>query len=177
MPLSLADKLLMEIVDFFAAFEFKTIKKTLYPEFYRAEQSFYNRLSKKYKREKNKLQKDFYELRRRGYIVAKYFDGQKIFSLTPKGYSKILQVKLKLKKKKPKVDGKYRIVIFDISEKEKIKREFFRNTLKILGFQQLQKSVWYTKNDVFAELGDFIKDCHLRNNVKFITATKIQEKF
>lgn len=39
-------------------------------------------------------------------------------------------------------DGIWRLIIFDIPEKLKIKREAFRGKLKELGFYLLQKSIW-----------------------------------
>lgn len=49
----------------------------------------------------------------------------------------------KLKVDRPKRwDGKWRLIIFDIPETLKVKRELFRGKLKELGFCQLQKSIW-----------------------------------
>jgi DNA-binding transcriptional regulator PaaX len=39
-------------------------------------------------------------------------------------------------------DGVWRLIIFDIPEKLKVKREAFRGKLKELGFYPLQKSIW-----------------------------------
>ncbi len=39
-------------------------------------------------------------------------------------------------------DQKWRLIIFDIPEKARIKRDAFRGKLKELGFYQLQKSIW-----------------------------------
>ena len=41
-----------------------------------------------------------------------------------------------------KWDGKWRILMFDIPEKEKGAREALRNKIKELGLIQFQKSVW-----------------------------------
>ncbi len=58
-----------------------------------------------------------------------------------------------LKIKKPKKwDGKWRIVIFDISQLKKVYRELFRSKLKELGFYQLQKSVWIVPFDCQDEI-------------------------
>jgi len=47
----------------------------------------------------------------------------------------------KLSIKRPKKwDGKWRIIIFDVPEKQKAAREALRETLRNLGFQQIQKS-------------------------------------
>ncbi|OGI16846.1 MAG: CRISPR-associated endonuclease Cas2 [Candidatus Moranbacteria bacterium RIFCSPHIGHO2_02_FULL_40_12b] len=48
-----------------------------------------------------------------------------------------------LKIKKPwHWDKKWRVLIFDIKEKQRSKREALRGKLKELGFYQIQKSVW-----------------------------------
>ena len=41
-----------------------------------------------------------------------------------------------------KWDGKWRVIIFDVPEKRRLLRNKIRNTLKIIGFKQLQQSVW-----------------------------------
>ena len=45
-------------------------------------------------------------------------------------------------RKQKKWDGKWRVIIFDIPENRRIKRDLFRSKLKEMGFRQLQKSVW-----------------------------------
>lgn len=42
----------------------------------------------------------------------------------------------------PKKDGKLRIVIFDIPERDRRKRDWLRVQLLVSGFEPLQKSVW-----------------------------------
>ncbi|KKW28800.1 MAG: Transcriptional regulator, PaaX family [Parcubacteria group bacterium GW2011_GWB1_52_7] len=49
---------------------------------------------------------------------------------------------LKAENNKPKPDGIQRLVIFDIPEKERRKRDVIRGELAGLGYSQLQKSVW-----------------------------------
>jgi DNA-binding transcriptional regulator PaaX len=46
------------------------------------------------------------------------------------------------KKKKPKWDGKWRVLIFDIPQKRKRDRDLIRRALVSVGFMYLQKSVW-----------------------------------
>ena len=58
-----------------------------------------------------------------------------------------------LKIKKPKKwDRKWRVLIFDIAQLKKIYREALRGKLKVLGFYQLQKSVWVHPFDCKAEI-------------------------
>ena len=93
---------------------------------------------------KKKVSDTFYNLRRQGLIEIQKKNHQIYIGLTKKGKEKAgwLQIDA-LKIKKPKRwDGKWRIVVFDISQLKKLYREAFRGKLKELGFRPLQKSVW-----------------------------------
>lgn len=60
------------------------------------------------------------------------------YRLTDRGIAKNLpRIRRKLTK-----DGKIRILVFDIPEKEKRRRDYFRRHLRLLGFKPFQKSVW-----------------------------------
>ena len=79
-----------------------------------------------------------------GYIIAKRKNHDLVIRLTEKGKIAAgwLQIDA-LKIKRPrKWDGKYRLVIFDISQLKRIYRDAFRGKLRELGFIRLQKSVW-----------------------------------
>lgn len=97
---------------------------------------------KKYK--SRNVSEAFKRLLRKKCINIETKENQIYISLTEKGRKMAgwLQIDaLKIKKPK-KWDGKWRIVIFDISSLKKLYREAFRGKLKQLGFCQLQKSVW-----------------------------------
>jgi phenylacetic acid degradation operon negative regulatory protein len=87
-------------------------------------------------------------------------DFVKIF-LTEKGRLKALESKLMgIKNKKEKWDGKWRMVAFDIPEKYRIGRDALRRKLKLIGFCELQKSVFVTHYNCKSEiklLVDFFK--------------------
>jgi len=103
---------------------------------------------------KKKVSDTFYNLRRQGLIEIQRKNHQIYISLTEKGREKAgwLQIDgLKIKKPK-KWDGKWRLVIFDISQLKKLYREAFRGKLKELGFYPLQKSVWVHPFDCQAEI-------------------------
>lgn len=103
---------------------------------------------------KKKVSDTFYNLKRQGLIEIQIKSQQIYISLTEKGKEKAgwLQIDA-LKIKKPKRwDGKWRIVIFDISQLKKLYREAFRGKLKELGFYPLQKSVWVYPFDCQAEI-------------------------
>ena len=79
-----------------------------------------------------------------GYICIKVIDGEQVLALTTKGKLKRNQIasgKIKLTKQK-KWDGKWRVIIYDIKENRRGKRNILRDTLVHLGFTLIQKSAW-----------------------------------
>lgn len=98
--------------------------------------------SKKY--ERRRFCDTFYNLRRRGYIRFEKRNCQIYISLTEEGRKEAGMYQINdLRIKRPeKWDGKWRIILFDIPEKKKIKREALRGKLKELGFYPFQKSAW-----------------------------------
>lgn len=70
---------------------------------------------------------------------------QEIVKLTKKGYTKYLKFKLEELSLKGKAwDGKWRIVIYDISKFKRNQQNAFRYILKYINFLLLQKSVYLT---------------------------------
>lgn len=103
---------------------------------------------KKYKQQKEESKKryynSFYYLRRKGLLKMEYKGKQLHISLTEEGKSVAEKYSIDdLKIDKPKKwDKKWRILIFDIEEKYRMRRESLRGKLKELGLYQLQRSVW-----------------------------------
>jgi|SRR3989338_3655124 len=64
--------------------------------------------------------------------------------VTPRGEAKLRQLEVaNYKIKKPKRwDSRWRMLVFDISEKRKTLRDKVRRTLQAIGFFKLQDSVW-----------------------------------
>ncbi|MEK7107893.1 MAG: hypothetical protein AAB814_01860 [Patescibacteria group bacterium] len=84
-------------------------------------------------------------------------DEKGFLRLTSKGEAKLRELERReYKLPHPKRwDKKWRVLIFDIPEKRKYLREKIRNTLRAIGFNQLQKSVWiypYDCEDLIALL-------------------------
>lgn len=126
---------------------------------------------------KNKFRRSFYYLKSKGLIKIENKKGQIYISLTIEGKKKagIYQID-DLKIKKPiRWNKKWWILIFDIEDKHKIKREALRGKIKELGLYQLQKSVWVCPYDFQKEiklLREFfdIKD----SNMKIVVASEIE---
>lgn len=99
---------------------------------------------KKKEFEKQKFYNAFYKLRKKGCINFEQKGKQLYISLTEEGKRWAGRYQIDdLEIKKPwRWDKKWRVLIFDIEEKHKSKREALRGKLKELGLYQIQKSVW-----------------------------------
>jgi len=130
------------------------------------------------KKKNRKFTNAFYYLRSKGFIKIENRKEQIYISLTEEGRKKAGKYQIdELKISKPrKWDKKWRVLIFDIQDKHKIKREALRGKIKELGLYQLQKSVWiypYKFQKEIKLLRDFFG---LNNNeIKVITATEIED--
>ncbi len=76
-------------------------------------------------------------------------------------------------KNPPQRDGKRRLVIFDIPEQEKGKREVIRRELIGIGYYQLQKSVWAGD---FPLPSDFLNTLDMLNLKKHVHIFSVQQE-
>jgi DNA-binding transcriptional regulator PaaX len=121
----------------------------------------------------------FYYLRGNGLIDVKYSGKQIYISLTEEGKKIAKKCKIdELKIKKPKRwDNKWRILLFDITEKERIKRDALRGKIKEMGLYQLQKSTWIHPYDFSPEVEELKKFFRFKEGeLIFITAEKIENE-
>lgn len=93
---------------------------------------------------KRSLASAFRKLKKDGCIIMHKKRNQIYISLTEKGKKKAgwMQIDHLVIKKPKKWDKKWRLLIFDIEEKNRPAREALRGLIKRLGFYPLQKSVW-----------------------------------
>lgn len=104
----------------------------------------YNRKNKFKNKNPENFYSTFHYMRKKGLIDIQYKGKQIYFSLTEEGKKRAGRYKidgLKIKKDK-KWNKKWYVLVFDIKDKQKIKREALRGKIKELGLYQLQKSVW-----------------------------------
>jgi DNA-binding transcriptional regulator PaaX len=111
-------------------------------------------LTKLKKYPNKKVYNTFYNLRDQGLVNYYEKNNQIYISLTEKGKQRAGWMQIdNLKIKKPKKwDGKWRLVMFDISNLKRIYREALRGKLKELGFCLFQKSVWINPYDCAKEV-------------------------
>ncbi|MDD2935452.1 MAG: hypothetical protein PHX25_03180 [Candidatus Pacebacteria bacterium] len=99
---------------------------------------------KKWVNERYYLNRSVEKLLEKGYLKKTRKKNNEFLELTKEGEEIINRYKLgdlEIKKSK-KWDKKWRVVIFDISEKKKSLRDLLRFNLNRLGFVKLQNSVW-----------------------------------
>ena len=70
-------------------------------------------------------------------------------------------------------DGRWRIVMFDVAEVQKRKRDYLREKLKELGFGMLQESVFLTPHDVIKDFSEYVESIGLRDSVDVLEASYI----
>ncbi len=132
---------------------------------------------KKKENEKKRFYNAFYKLKNQGLIEMEYRGKQLYISLTKEGRKKCGKFQVDdLKIKKPlRWDKKWRILIFDIKEKNRVKREALRGKIKQLGLFQLQKSVWVCPYEFFREMDTLRQFFGLKDReMKIITASEIE---
>ena len=126
---------------------------------------------KKFK--KNTIKVNISRLKKQGLITED--EGSK-FRLTAKGEEMITYIKDRRSILEKPWDKKIRLVIFDIPEKEKHFRKWFRTELGLLLFKQLQKSVYIGKYPIPDDLyQDLIKN-HLFENVHIFTINEADKQ-
>lgn len=87
---------------------------------------------------------------------------------TKKGKLQLLNMRLEnIKNKKEKWDGKWRMVAFDIPEKNRRGRDVLRGKLKKIGFYELQKSILLTPYDCRKEIKELVDYFDLGKYVRF----------
>jgi CRISPR-associated endonuclease Cas2 len=93
---------------------------------------------------KRKITDAFIYLKKRKLIEVKREDHDVCIALTEEGRKRAGKYQIDdLEIKTPKKwDGKWRVVIFDIPDGQRVQRDAFRRKLKEFGFFSLQKSVW-----------------------------------
>ncbi len=117
--------------------------------------------------------KNIYKLKHSSYF--KNVNGK--LYLTKKGRLEIIKKLIKNKKEKEKWDGKWRAIIFDIPELKRNERSFLRKELRMMGFQEMQQSIWVfpfnIEQEIFALLKLWKKD--FAGDIRFLRIEKVED--
>jgi len=101
---------------------------------------------------------------------------EKVYCLTDKGEELVLYIQNRYSILEKPWDGKIRLVVFDISEKEKWLRNWLRRELLLMQFKPLQKSVYVGKYPIPDDLYQEIIKNKLFENVYVFTIEKVDKE-
>lgn len=93
-------------------------------------------------------------LKRKKLIKTKKVEGRLLLELSSTGRVELLKREMRERPKLP--DGYVCLVLFDVPVDARRGRDAFRYFLKGAGFQQVQKSAWFTDRDVIEEVESFV---------------------
>lgn len=102
---------------------------------------------------------------RTGEIEKIVKDGEPYLRLTGQGKRALTRDFPLLKLRSKKWDGQWRVVFYDIAEKEKSRRQTLQHKLKSIGFGKLQKSVYISPLPISEDLREFIASKGLSDRV------------
>ena len=142
--------------------------------------TIYRKSTRRYLRQREYNREDFFNKirywKRQGYIEIFIEGKDKFVELTPKGKRHLRNIsfeKLTINRP-PKWDGKWRVIIFDVPEEQKLKRDILRRKLKQMGFHQIQKSVYVYPFECTNEISLLSKRLFLGNSVLIMISEIIQ---
>ena len=104
-------------------------------------------------------------LKRDGLIKRKKTDKGVFWDITFFGLNKLKILEENKVDYKSESDNKFKIILYDIPEKERKKRAWLREVLRRLEFKMLQQSAWIGKNKIPE---DFLADLQRKNLLPFI---------
>lgn len=131
-----------------------------------------NRLDERLKAASNRLVRD-------GYLKRTHTEGGKVLEITQKGEDILERINVQkqaeeLVRKSERWDGRWRIVVYDIPEKKKKKRDQLRYVLTSSGFRKIQNSVWVFPYEC-EELIELVKtDLEMGREVLYAVAEQIE---
>lgn len=123
---------------------------------------------------KKRVRDTIYRLQKRG-LVRKVVKKHGVYlMIAERGKIEMARIAIQ-QKQKEKWDGKWRLIIYDVSEARRADRDFLRFQLKWIGFLELQKSVWVCPYDITHEVQNFIQLCrvYLLGDVRFLVVEQL----
>ncbi len=116
-----------------------------------------------------------YYLSRKGFIKIVDKNNERFLKLTNKGQLEALLAKARLREKPQEWDGKWRLIIFDIPEESRQKRNHFRWLLKHNGFYQLQASVFINPYPLNREAVEYLRETGLMHYIRILKVDEMDE--
>jgi DNA-binding transcriptional regulator PaaX len=123
-----------------------------------------------------------YYLKRRGDIRFVTRQGKKYIELTRQGLNRLEKIenfhRRELKHRPEAWDGKWRIIIFDIPESERVLRDALRRKLREYDCAHLQKSVWVSPYEIRDDIRALRKEGGFKQvSIQCILADSFDDEF
>lgn len=112
-------------------------------------------------------------LKQQGFVENKKKGRSALWKITLAGLKKLKFLnKLNMPDYQTETDDKLKIIIFDVPEKERRKRMWLREVLKMLGFRMLQFSVWVGKNKIPGRFLEELRDKQMLSYIHILEISK-----
>jgi len=119
--------------------------------------------------------KSITRLERKGLVEKREQGDETVVVLTDKGKKHLLTFDLeKLESKTGEWDGKWRMIFFDIEEKNNLARDRLRGYINKLGMKQYQKSVWVSPYDCEQEVRYIREILNIPHGVKLAVVEQLE---
>lgn len=136
-----------------------------------------NPIIKKYKKEKNnkRFNNLVYYLKKNNYIKSKKLESKEAIVLTSRGIDKIKKAYLKESRKEieKRKDRKWIMIVFDIPQNQRRKRNLLRSVLQNLGYKIFQQSVWVTPYNVLEKTEKLLQFYSLEDYTRIFLIERI----
>lgn len=118
-----------------------------------------------------------HRLQKKQFIQCERRGNKLLFMLTEEGEREVENIKAKLASSKPKKwDGKWRVIVFDVPEKLRGKRDVLRRALVSLGFMRLQRSVWVYPHILPQEFKDLLISASIYGHCMVFEADNLENE-
>ncbi|MBM2820599.1 MAG: paaX [Candidatus Berkelbacteria bacterium] len=111
------------------------------------------------------------KLKNYGWAEKIVIDEEPHYIITPKGEREFDRV-LKNLRDTGHWDGRWRLVIFNVPEKQRDLRDRIRRSLRKLGMGILQPSVWISPKDIKKDIDNICKRLNLQNQLKYFEVSR-----
>ncbi len=125
---------------------------------------------------KPQLAKTIYRLIKEKNLKKTVAKKTSIFTLTKIGYQKLKRKFPHLFLTTKRWSNSLHLIVFDIKEKDRNKRDFLRYRLKEYGYYQLQKSVWVSFHPFPDKIKRIIKESEVGDQVIFLKTNSLETK-
>lgn len=120
-----------------------------------------------------KNKRDIYRAKKSGYLEEKIVDDEVFLRLTPKGEARLESGFPVVRRLNFQWDKKWRLVLFDIPEQDRVVRDRLRRQLVEMGFGMIQISAWITPYPVGQELKQILNEEGSKEETIVIEGTKL----